>query len=88
MHFMILSLIAENPFITVAYDTKCSYIYKELLKYKKSDIFFEEISELNFEDAFAAILNKKSRKNSYCESFYKYMQKERGKFLFTLEKEE
>ena len=88
MHFMILSLIAETPFISVAYDTKCSHVYRELFKYIKSDIFFEEISELDFEDAFSSILNKKTEKTADTESFCEYMQKERGKFLFTLEKEE
>ena len=86
MHFMILSLIAEVPFVSISYDTKCSYVYEELLKYNKSCTALEQISNLDFEDAFLKILNETGKKHLNTENICKYMQKERGKFLFTLEK--
>ena len=88
MHFMILSLLAESPFASVVYDTKCSYIYDELLKYKKDVTAFTQITDLDFEGVFDKLSHEARNGGSKKENFCKNMQKERGKFLFTLEKEQ
>lgn len=87
MHFMVLSLIADTPFISISYDTKCSYIYEELLKYNKNAIL-QHLSDFDFQNAFYNILNEKKNRNSNEEKPDSFIEKERGNFLFTLENNE
>ena len=83
---MILSLIAETPFFAISYDTKCSFIYEELLKYNKGNIALEKISDYDFDSAFIKKIIKKKKESSNTQNICKHMQKKRGKFLFSLEK--